>query len=71
MYCSKCGKTIKNESRFCVYCGEKIGTDNIETVQDVVSRDEKNDVVVNKRKTRLWITRIWVSIRISQKTTKP
>lgn len=64
MYCSKCGKTIKNESRFCVYCGGKIGTDNIETVQDVVSRDEKNDVVVNKRKTRLWITRIWVSIFI-------
>lgn len=24
MYCSKCGKEIHNEAKFCIYCGNKI-----------------------------------------------
>ena len=24
MYCSKCGKEIHNDAKFCIYCGNKI-----------------------------------------------
>ena len=27
MYCSKCGKEIHNDAKFCIYCGNKIKKD--------------------------------------------
>ena len=31
MYCNYCGKQIDNESKFCVFCGQKILTTSIRT----------------------------------------
>ena len=29
MYCSKCGKENNNDSNFCIYCGEKLKTNEV------------------------------------------
>ena len=34
MYCSKCGKQIPNESKFCTYCGAPSGESNVDSKQD-------------------------------------
>lgn len=33
MFCRKCGKSIADNSKFCVYCGEKVAEVATETVQ--------------------------------------
>jgi len=41
MYCSKCGKKIPENSKFCRYCGGAIDTHKIETIADT---EKKRDV---------------------------
>ena len=35
MYCTKCGKEIKDESKFCIYCGEKVNQEQSNQTVDV------------------------------------
>lgn len=32
MYCRKCGNQIPNDSKFCIYCGEEVKTDETDNV---------------------------------------
>lgn len=34
MYCSKCGKELKEDARFCDGCGTKIGETELKTTQE-------------------------------------
>lgn len=50
MYCSKCGKEIKKQSIFCMYCGNKILKKN-----DDQNKNEQLDLKRNKRKAKILI----------------
>ncbi|HBD24526.1 MAG: hypothetical protein A2566_03770 [Candidatus Zambryskibacteria bacterium RIFOXYD1_FULL_40_13] len=41
MVCEKCGNPIKDEDRFCTYCGEPVSKVNQETQQRNLNLDEK------------------------------
>lgn len=48
MFCSKCGKEIEANSKFCPYCGGKIAGSNVSNVTDAVKK--MTDSAVNTAK---------------------
>lgn len=42
MYCTKCGKEIKDESKFCIYCGEQVIVEKSES-EEVAQITEATD----------------------------
>lgn len=43
MYCSQCGKTIKDDSKFCRYCGSTIELENLGTKQGDINTINTNE----------------------------
>lgn len=53
MYCGKCGKTVKDGARFCVYCGElidQIDQKTIENASYISDENERYTIANRKRK---------------------
>ncbi|MBQ7837913.1 MAG: zinc-ribbon domain-containing protein [Clostridia bacterium] len=58
MYCSKCGKELTEQSKFCQHCGNptSIDKENIVNQPDSMSLETPaNDKAFDKKKKRLWI----------------
>ncbi len=52
MYCSKCGKQIEDNSKFCMYCGEKnnVVYDNLKTKESKNIIKEKELIILDNSK---------------------
>ena len=43
MFCSKCGKELPDNSRFCTGCGAKVNTDPVQVPPDSLKQEPKPD----------------------------
>lgn len=59
MYCSKCGKKIDDDSKFCEYCGEETQTNDFPKQDKESNKDE-----LDKPKKSCWIQFLGIIVAI-------